>query len=75
MKALVLYTQMGAPAFPQNYNIYRRISMDIIALPGLAEPDAYKTWAQLRNMLFKLVNIAKVLSLQTKTDGLIKFLL
>ncbi|KAG8304547.1 hypothetical protein J6590_091435 [Homalodisca vitripennis] len=54
MKALNLYSQMGSPALPQNYNIYRRISMDIIASPDLSGTDAYSTWARLRNMLYKL---------------------
>lgn len=54
LKALGLYSQMEAPAFAQNYNIYRRIAMDIIAMPGLSEEDGFTTWARLRNMLFQL---------------------
>lgn len=55
LKALSLYSQMEAPAFSQNYNIYRRIAMDVVAMPGLSEEDEFSTWARLRNMLFQLV--------------------
>lgn len=53
-EALSLYTKHDAPAFQQNYNIYKRIFKDMIGMPNLNEPEAYERWAQLRNMLFNL---------------------
>uniref|UniRef100_A0A1B6D0F4 Intraflagellar transport protein 172 homolog n=1 Tax=Clastoptera arizonana TaxID=38151 RepID=A0A1B6D0F4_9HEMI len=55
LKALNLYSKLEAPAYPQNYNIYRRISMDIIAMPGLSGEEGFPTWARLRNLLFGLI--------------------
>ena len=55
VKALELYTTNSAPAFPQNYNIYRRIALDIMSSRQYSGPDCYRIWADLRNMLFQLI--------------------
>lgn len=39
----------------QNYNIYKRIFTDMINRGDLNKPEAYKVWADLRDMLFDLV--------------------
>lgn len=51
--ALELYVQHGAPANPQNYNIYKRIVQDILGNTG-SGLISFKRWASLRNMLFSL---------------------
>ncbi|XP_046993145.1 intraflagellar transport protein 172 homolog [Schistocerca americana] len=62
IKALNLYMKYEAPAFTQNYNIYKRIAIDIFSLPDTMGPDAYSTWANLRNMLFQLTEAMKTTS-------------
>ncbi|GAB6029104.1 hypothetical protein CHUAL_004885 [Chamberlinius hualienensis] len=52
--ALKLYAKHGAPANPQNYNVYARISTDIFSLPNMNSSDAYPVWAELRDMLYDL---------------------
>ncbi|XP_078486595.1 intraflagellar transport protein 172 homolog [Ciona intestinalis] len=51
LPVLELYAQHGAPANPQNYNIYKRISNDIMSSPNM---NNYKVWAMLRDMLHGL---------------------
>ncbi|CAL8090514.1 unnamed protein product [Calicophoron daubneyi] len=59
--AMLLYKKYGAPAYTQNFNIYKRIFQDITSQRSLSGPDAYSTWAALRNMLFDLnQNLAQV---------------
>ncbi|XP_077991845.1 intraflagellar transport protein 172 homolog [Glandiceps talaboti] len=53
-KALDLYVRHGAPANPQNFNIYKRICMEIFAASDTCRHEAYKGWADLRDMLFDL---------------------
>ncbi|XP_042189213.1 intraflagellar transport protein 172 homolog [Callorhinchus milii] len=53
-KALNLYVQHGAPANPQNFNIYKRIFTDIVNMPDMNNGDTYRTWADLRDVLFNL---------------------
>ncbi|XP_027053913.1 intraflagellar transport protein 172 homolog [Pocillopora damicornis] len=55
LKALDLFCKYGAPANPQNFNIYKRIVMDVISMPGLRSADSYRTWADLRDVLFEIV--------------------
>ena len=55
MEAMDLYVRYGAPAASQNFNIYKRIVMDILNKNGLMKPEAFRTWADLRDMLFDLV--------------------
>lgn len=49
--ALQLYLQYGAPALPQNYNIYMRIALECF---GLRESEGVHIWKDLRNFLFQI---------------------
>uniref|UniRef100_A0A3B4XDD0 Intraflagellar transport 172 n=1 Tax=Seriola lalandi dorsalis TaxID=1841481 RepID=A0A3B4XDD0_SERLL len=53
-KALQLYIQHGAPPNSQNFNIYKRLFLDLINLPDTDGPESYRMWADLRNFLFQL---------------------
>ncbi|XP_059044752.1 intraflagellar transport protein 172 homolog isoform X5 [Mustela lutreola] len=53
-QALALYVQHGAPANPQNFNIYKRIFADMVSSPGTNSAEAYHNWADLRDVLFNL---------------------
>uniref|UniRef100_A0A3B4Z6I6 Intraflagellar transport protein 172 homolog n=1 Tax=Stegastes partitus TaxID=144197 RepID=A0A3B4Z6I6_9TELE len=53
-KALQLYVQHGAPPNPQNFNIYKRMFLDLINLPDTDGPESYRMWADLRNFLLQL---------------------
>ncbi|XP_034555797.1 intraflagellar transport protein 172 homolog [Notolabrus celidotus] len=53
-KALCLYIQHGAPPNPQNFNIYKRLFLDLINLPDTDTPESYHMWADLRNFLQQL---------------------
>jgi len=55
LKALDLFCRYGAPANPQNFNIYKRIISDVISMPGLRSAESYRTWADLRDVLFEVV--------------------
>ena len=63
VEALELYKKYGAPAFPQNFNIYKRIAIDLFALPYDDENlgrNNYYTWANLRDIMFELTeNMSK----------------
>ncbi|XP_012943117.1 intraflagellar transport protein 172 homolog isoform X1 [Aplysia californica] len=60
MAAMGLYAKYGTPANPQNYNIYKRIFTDMIAKRDLSKPEAYQSWAELRDMMYDLnENMAK----------------
>ncbi|MEQ2256463.1 hypothetical protein ILYODFUR_024390, partial [Ilyodon furcidens] len=54
LKALQLYTQHGAPPNPQNFNIYKRLFLDLINLSNTDGPESYRMWADLRNFLQQL---------------------
>lgn len=54
-EALNLYSVHGAPAMPQNFNIYNHIASEIFALSDLAGPNSYSVWEQLRQMLLEIV--------------------
>uniref|UniRef100_A0A3Q1C4I4 Uncharacterized protein n=1 Tax=Amphiprion ocellaris TaxID=80972 RepID=A0A3Q1C4I4_AMPOC len=54
VKALQLYIQHGAPPNPQNFNIYKRLFLDMINLPDTDGPESYRMWADLRNFLLQL---------------------
>ncbi|XP_067120573.1 intraflagellar transport protein 172 homolog [Centruroides vittatus] len=59
--ALQLYARFGTPAFSQNYNIYRRIVSDILLTKNLNNAESYRTWADLRDVIFDLYqNIEKL---------------
>ncbi|XP_043931402.1 intraflagellar transport protein 172 homolog isoform X2 [Protopterus annectens] len=53
-KALSLYVQHGVPASSQNFNIYKRIFLDMVNLAGMNSAEAFRNWADLRDMLFNL---------------------
>ncbi|CAL8391867.1 unnamed protein product [Arctogadus glacialis] len=56
--ALSLYVTHGAPPNPQNFNIYKRLFLDLLNLSG--GPEGYRMWADLRNLLLLLCeNISK----------------
>lgn len=54
--ALALYKQYGAAPFSQNFNIYRRLALDMMSLHDLCSSQAYRNWADLRDMLLSLVD-------------------
>lgn len=54
LKALQLYVQHGAPPNPQNFNIYKRLFLDVIGLPDTDTSDSYRMWADLRGFLLQL---------------------
>ncbi|XP_026197771.1 intraflagellar transport protein 172 homolog [Anabas testudineus] len=54
LKALQLYIQHGVPPNPQNFNIYKRLFLDVINLPNTDGPESYRMWADLRNFLLQL---------------------
>ncbi|XP_070555163.1 intraflagellar transport protein 172 homolog [Ptychodera flava] len=53
-KALDLYVKHGAPANQQNYNIYKRICMEMFSAAETDKAEAYRVWADLRDMLLDL---------------------
>ncbi|XP_071273312.1 intraflagellar transport protein 172 homolog isoform X1 [Agelaius tricolor] len=53
-RALHLYTQHGAPANPQNFNIYKRLFVEMVNAPGRNCAEAYSGWAELRDVLLAL---------------------
>jgi len=40
----------------QNYNIYKRIVSEVLRMRNLNKAESYRTWADLRDMLFDLVS-------------------
>jgi len=50
-----LYVKHGTPPYSQNYNIYKRIVTDLLKTSDLMKAEAYRTWADLRDMLHDLV--------------------
>lgn len=54
LQALRLYKKYGAPPTPQNFNIYKRIALDILTQPftGLA---LFIEFSELRDMLYDLI--------------------
>ncbi|XP_030627149.1 intraflagellar transport protein 172 homolog [Chanos chanos] len=53
-KALNLYTQHGLPANPQNFNIYKRMFLDLLSVTDRDGEEAYRMWADLRDALLLL---------------------
>lgn len=39
----------------QNFNIYKRLFLDLINLSDTDGPESYRMWADLRNFLLQLV--------------------
>ncbi|VDP85645.1 unnamed protein product [Echinostoma caproni] len=66
--AMLLYKKYGAPAYKQNFNIYKRIFQDITSQRSLTGPEGYSTWSALRNMLFDLhQNAIHAADIETET--------
>uniref|UniRef100_A0AAY4EJK5 Intraflagellar transport 172 n=1 Tax=Denticeps clupeoides TaxID=299321 RepID=A0AAY4EJK5_9TELE len=53
-KVLNLYSQHGVPANPQNFNIYKHMFLELLNLRDRDCPEAYRMWAELRNVLIQL---------------------
>lgn len=54
LSALQLFTKYGAPAMPQNFNIYKHLCMEVYS-QSLEGVSGYSTYASLRNMMLSLV--------------------
>lgn len=54
-EAVSLYNKYDAPAFPQNYNIYKRICFEMMISSKVNGEEEYEYWSNLRNMLYKVV--------------------
>lgn len=60
VRALQLYVNHGAPPNVQNFNIYRRVFVDVVNLPDTDSAEVYRLWADLRDFLLQLCeNISK----------------
>ena len=57
----------------QNFNIYKRIVMDVISMPGLRSADSYRTWADLRDVLFEIVSATTLEQFSVLLSPLISF--
>ncbi|XP_046728666.1 intraflagellar transport protein 172 homolog isoform X1 [Silurus meridionalis] len=53
-KVLELYVQHGIPASPENFNIYKRMFMELMNLQDRDDTEAYRMWANLRDVLHLL---------------------
>ncbi|XP_050517357.1 intraflagellar transport protein 172 homolog [Diabrotica virgifera virgifera] len=53
-EALQLYFTHGAPAMPQNFNIYNHIATKMFGANFMSDPDSYGTWEQLRQVMFEI---------------------
>uniref|UniRef100_A0A8C2A3L6 Intraflagellar transport 172 n=1 Tax=Cyprinus carpio TaxID=7962 RepID=A0A8C2A3L6_CYPCA len=53
-KVLNLYTQHGVPAYSQNFNIYKRMFLELVSLRDRDCAEAYRMWANLRDVLLLL---------------------
>ncbi|MBN3302921.1 IF172 protein, partial [Amia calva] len=54
VKVLNLYVLHGVPANPQNFNIYKRMFLDLLSMVGTDSAEAYRMWADLRDVMFIL---------------------
>ncbi|KAJ8919865.1 hypothetical protein NQ315_006394 [Exocentrus adspersus] len=69
VEALNLYSAHGAPAMPQNFNIYNHIATEIFGTNDLSGPDNYGVWEQLRHMLLEInegLEVAPNVNAETK---------
>ncbi|XP_073709088.1 intraflagellar transport protein 172 homolog [Garra rufa] len=53
-KVLNLYGQHGVPAYSQNFNIYKRMFLELVSLRDRDCAEAYRMWADLRDVLLLL---------------------
>uniref|UniRef100_A0A672S8A0 Intraflagellar transport protein 172 homolog n=1 Tax=Sinocyclocheilus grahami TaxID=75366 RepID=A0A672S8A0_SINGR len=59
-KVLNLYTQHGVPAYSQNFNIYKRMFLELVSLRDRDCAEAYRMWADLRDVILLLCeNLSK----------------
>ncbi|CAG9816108.1 unnamed protein product [Phaedon cochleariae] len=54
LEALDLYATHGAPAMPQNFNIYNHIATEMFGFNDLGSPESYSVWENLRQMLLEI---------------------
>jgi intraflagellar transport protein 172 len=66
--ALDLYKRHGTPAKEQNFNIYKRVAVDLFALPAREDEKGklYSVWANLRDML---LDLTEAMARTGDTDG------
>jgi hypothetical protein len=62
-EALSLYSTHGAPAMPQNFNIYNHIASEIFALPDIS--GSFGIWEQLRQMLYEIVSAIRLVQISS----------
>lgn len=55
ISCLLFFTSF-AIFYNQNFNIYKRLFLDLINLPDTDGPESYRMFADLRNFFFQLVN-------------------
>ncbi|XP_051954406.1 intraflagellar transport protein 172 homolog [Xyrauchen texanus] len=53
-KVLYLYAQHGVPAYSQNFNIYKRMFLELVSLRDRDCAEAYRMWADMRDVLLLL---------------------
>lgn len=56
VEALGLYVQHGAPALSANFSIYKHLFEGVVNMPNTNNPESFKLWSDLRDMLFDLCN-------------------
>jgi intraflagellar transport protein 172 len=63
---LDLYQKYGAPAIPQNFNLYKQLAYDTLKLDSLNTNKHYNEWSKLREIL---LDLNKNLSKSADKDG------
>ena len=53
--ALELYKKHGTPNFKANYNIYKRIGVDLFSTKNLSSGESYSVWSSLRDLYLNIV--------------------
>ena len=65
LSALKLFCTYGAPANPQNYNIYKALCQEVFN----DTTDTYRTYANLRDMLLQVVSHIRSSATEYKREG------
>jgi len=67
-EALALYRKHGSPAKEQNFNIYKRMAVDLFSLSAREDEKGglYSTWAALRDMM---LDLTEAMAGSGDTDG------
>ncbi|VDO47855.1 unnamed protein product [Onchocerca flexuosa] len=55
-EATVLFEKYGASSNPNNFNIYQKLAEEVINVRNMDNPNVYRRWATLRNVLFMVCN-------------------